>query len=141
MRFIRNPPSLKEITSLALSPNKRFLAVAEKHKGDPNPYLSFYDMKSVQFKQIKGMVSLADQLTPIVQNPKEAGQSNLSTSQIQHQSSSTKNVLPAQALSTNKQILSLAFSNDSKYLAFIYAEGADSKAVALEWFHRGKIFG
>lgn len=30
---------------MTLSPNKRFLAVCEKHKNDVNAYVSFYDMK------------------------------------------------------------------------------------------------
>jgi hypothetical protein len=45
MKFIRQSENLKEITCLALAPNKRFLAVCERHKNDANTYLSFYDME------------------------------------------------------------------------------------------------
>jgi hypothetical protein len=30
---------------MCLSPNKRFLAICEKHKHDNNAYVSFYDIK------------------------------------------------------------------------------------------------
>lgn len=50
MKFIKQPDNLKEITAMSLSPNKRFLAVCERHKNDVNAYLSFYDMKNNAFK-------------------------------------------------------------------------------------------
>jgi hypothetical protein len=50
MKFIKQGDNLKEITAMSLSPNKRFLAVAERHKNDINAYLSFYDMKNNTFK-------------------------------------------------------------------------------------------
>ena len=51
MKFIKQPEQVREITSLTLSPvNKRFLAVCERHRGDPNTYISLYDIKTL-FKQ------------------------------------------------------------------------------------------
>jgi len=47
MKFIRQPDIVKEITSLKLSPNKRFLAVCERHKNDPSAYIAIYDIKTV----------------------------------------------------------------------------------------------
>jgi hypothetical protein len=35
----------------------------------------------------------------------------------------------------------MAFSSDSKFFAFVYQEGLDSKAVAYEWFHKNRVFG
>lgn len=45
MRFIKQQETLKEICAIALAPNKRFLAVCERHKGDTSTYLSFYDLE------------------------------------------------------------------------------------------------
>lgn len=63
MRFIRQPDSIKEITAMTLSPNKRFLAVCERHKNDTNAYVSFYDMKS-NFKQIKQSINITELVSP-----------------------------------------------------------------------------
>ena len=40
-----------------------------------------------------------------------------------------------------RTIISLCFSNDSKYLALIITDGTDSKAVAYDWFHKNRVFG
>ena len=47
MKFIRQPDYVKDILSMTLSPNKRFLAVCEKHKNDPTSYITIYDIKTV----------------------------------------------------------------------------------------------
>ena len=60
MKFIRQTENLKEITAMALSPNKRFLAVGERHKNDLNAYVSFYDMKNNVFKLIRQSVNITD---------------------------------------------------------------------------------
>ena len=59
MKFIIQSEQLKEITAMALSPNKRFLAVGERHKNDLNAYVSFYDMKNNAFKQIKQSINVS----------------------------------------------------------------------------------
>lgn len=64
MNFIRQAETLKEITAMVLSPNKRFLAVCERHRHDLNAYISFYDMKSNSFKQIKASVNVTDLVSP-----------------------------------------------------------------------------
>ncbi len=57
--FIKQGEQIKEITAMCLSPNKRFLAVCEKHKNEMGAYLSFYDIKrddskkNLTIKQIK----------------------------------------------------------------------------------------
>lgn len=50
MKFIKQQENVKEISSLTLSPNKRFLAVCERHRGDPTTYIALYDIKLL-FKQ------------------------------------------------------------------------------------------
>ena len=45
MNFIMIPDHVKQITCMKLSPNKRFLLVAEQHKDDPSCFLSVYDLK------------------------------------------------------------------------------------------------
>ena len=64
MKFIRQAESIKEITAMRLSPNNRFLAVCERHKNDPNAYISFYDMKSAGFKHIKQSINMTELITP-----------------------------------------------------------------------------
>ena len=54
---------------MALSPNKRFLAIGERHKNDLNAYVSFYDMKNNQVKVIRSGVNITDQVTPFPSNP------------------------------------------------------------------------
>ena len=48
---------------MTLSPNKRFLAICERHKNDPNAYLSIYDMKT-NFKQIKQSINVCELISP-----------------------------------------------------------------------------
>ena len=50
MKFIRQHDNLKEITSLSLSPNNKFLASCETQRDDKSAYLTFYDMKSTFYK-------------------------------------------------------------------------------------------
>jgi len=50
MKFIKQQENVKEISSITLSPNKRFLAVCERHRGDPTTYIALYDIKLL-FKQ------------------------------------------------------------------------------------------
>lgn len=50
MKFIRQPDIVKEISSLTLSPNKRMLAVCERHRQDNSTYITMYDIKNI-FKQ------------------------------------------------------------------------------------------
>jgi hypothetical protein len=53
MKFIKQGDSVKEITSITLSPNKRFMAVCERQKGEPNTFIVLYDVKLL-FKQLHG---------------------------------------------------------------------------------------
>lgn len=64
MRFIRCSDNLKEITALCLSPNKKFLAVCEIERDDKSAYITFYDMKSAFYKNIKSHINVCDQQTP-----------------------------------------------------------------------------
>jgi hypothetical protein len=50
MKFIRQSENLKEITAIALSPNKKFLACCEIQRDDKSAYIQFYDMKSTFYK-------------------------------------------------------------------------------------------
>ena len=45
INFITMPDQLKQITCMKLSPNKRFLVLAEQRKNETGCYLSIYDMK------------------------------------------------------------------------------------------------
>ena len=45
MNFIMIPEHVQQITCMKLSPNKRFLLVAEQHKTNPDCFISVYDMK------------------------------------------------------------------------------------------------
>mmetsp|Transcript_2941 Transcript_2941/g.2776 ORF Transcript_2941/g.2776 Transcript_2941/m.2776 type:complete len:99 (+) Transcript_2941:183-479(+) len=75
MLFIKQSDQIKEITAMRLSPNKRFLAVCEKHKNDSSAYLSIYDVKrddnrkSLSIKQIKNSINVVDLVTPFSQGP------------------------------------------------------------------------
>jgi len=80
MKFIKQPESLKEITAMSLSPNKRFLAVCERHKNDTDAYLSFYDMKS-NFKQIKQSINVCELITPF---PTQANYTSAGAKDTQH---------------------------------------------------------
>ena len=60
MKFIRQPEIVKEITAMALAPNKKFIAICEKHVDDKSAYLSFYDMKNMYFKPIKMHINVCD---------------------------------------------------------------------------------
>lgn len=60
MKFIRQSETIREITAMAMSPNKKFLAVCEKHKNDYNPYITFYDMKSPLFTTIKAHINICE---------------------------------------------------------------------------------
>jgi hypothetical protein len=64
MKFIKQAETLKEITAMTLSPNKRFLAVCERHKNDFNAYLSFYDMKNNSYKQFKASINVSEMVSP-----------------------------------------------------------------------------
>ncbi len=50
MKFIKQGDQVKEITSITLSPNKRFMAVCERQKGELNTFIVLYDVKML-FKQ------------------------------------------------------------------------------------------
>ena len=70
MLFIKQSEEIKEISAMSLSPNKRFLAVCEKHKTDTNAYLSFYDIKrdegkkTLIIKQIKNSINISELVNP-----------------------------------------------------------------------------
>ena len=90
---------------MAMSPNKKFLAVCEKHKNDFNPYITFYDMKSPLFNTIKAHINVCES-TP----------------------------------SNQRQIISITFSNDSKYIACLM-DAPDCKAIAWDWHTKNKSIG
>ena len=118
---------------MTLSPNKRFLAVCERHKNDHNAYLSFYDMKS-GFRHIKQSLNISELITPFPSSNQYVNQSaGKDASHIVTQSGAN---MPAQRV-----IVSLKFSQDSKYVAFIVTDGVDCKAVAYDWFHKARVFG
>mmetsp|Transcript_11207 Transcript_11207/g.11271 ORF Transcript_11207/g.11271 Transcript_11207/m.11271 type:complete len:108 (+) Transcript_11207:269-592(+) len=67
MKFIRQIESLKEITALCVSWNKKFLAVCETHTdGDNAAYITFYDMKSSFYKNIKSHINVCEQQIPTI---------------------------------------------------------------------------
>ena len=60
MKFIKQQDQIKEITCMCLSPNKKFLAVCERHKNDQNAYISFYDMRGSGYKPHKQSVNIGE---------------------------------------------------------------------------------
>jgi WD40 repeat protein len=88
-----------------MSPNKKFLAVCEKHKNDFSAYITFYDMKNPHYKNVKSHINVCDS-TPTNQ----------------------------------KQIISISFSNDSKYIACLL-DSPDCKAIAWDWYNKNKVIG
>jgi hypothetical protein len=61
MKFIRMSDNLKEVTAMAISQNKRYLAVCEIQKDDKNAYISFFDVKNPFFKQAKSPINVCEQ--------------------------------------------------------------------------------
>ena len=60
MKFIRQHENLKEITSLCLSPNRKFLAVCETQRDDKSAYISCYDMKSTFYKGAGNKINVCE---------------------------------------------------------------------------------
>lgn len=67
MKFIKQAENVREISSMTLSPNKRFLAVCERHSGDPTTYIALYDIttlfKGHSFKE-KVRINVSDLYPP-----------------------------------------------------------------------------
>ena len=55
MQFIFISENVEKITAMQMTPNKRFLATAEKIFGDPLAHISFYDLASRQLKHCIGL--------------------------------------------------------------------------------------
>jgi len=51
---------LKEVTAMALSPNRRFLAICEKHRNNMNAFISIFDMKTPDFKAEKSKLNVCE---------------------------------------------------------------------------------
>ncbi len=60
MKFIKQADTLKEVTAMALSPNKRFLAVCEWHWNNLSAFISIYDMKTADFKAEKSKLNVCE---------------------------------------------------------------------------------
>ena len=63
MKFIKQAEHLKEITAMALSPNRRFLAVCERHWNTPraqSAFISLYDLKSSDGKLLKAHIDVSE---------------------------------------------------------------------------------
>ena len=48
MIFITQPDFVKQITTMRLTPNKKYLIVAEQHVKDPSCFISVYDLKNTE---------------------------------------------------------------------------------------------
>ena len=120
---------------MILSPNKRFLAVCERHKNDPTSYITIYDIKTVfksqAFKE-RMRLNVADLFPAGVfsTGPTGTGKDLQSHHTIgaHHQSSAPSN---------QKYIISLRFSADSKYLGLLVSNdpngNGDVKALVYSW--------
>ena len=53
MSFIMMPENVQQITCMKLSPNKRFLLVAEQHKDNACCFISVYDLKEASLVAMK----------------------------------------------------------------------------------------
>ena len=133
MKFIKQPDQVKEITSMKLSPNKRFLAVCERHKNDSTSYITIYDIKTVfksqAFKE-RLRLNVADLFPP--------GSFGLGGPQSKDLTSHhTHHGATAGGHSNNKYIISLRFSSDSKYLGLLVSNdpqgNGDVKALVYSW--------
>ncbi len=60
MRFIKQPETLREITAMAISPNRRFLAICERHRDNLSAFISFYDMKSPDNSKVENRINVSE---------------------------------------------------------------------------------
>ncbi len=60
MRFIKQSEQLRDVTAMALSPNRRFLAVCERHFGNLSAFISLYDLKTPDFKTEKAQINVCE---------------------------------------------------------------------------------
>jgi hypothetical protein len=125
MKFIKQAESVKEISHMTLSPNRRFLAVCERHRGDQNTYIAIYDIKSLftqhDFKE-KSRHNVAD-LYPV--GVFTGNQRDLTGNH--HMAGGAP----------SRHIISIKFSYDSKYLGLLVSSdpqgNSDVKAIVYSW--------
>jgi len=67
MKFIRLGEDLKEVTAVALTPNKKFLAVCEVVRDDKSAYVAFYDMKTTFYKNTQTRINACEGQNPVNQ--------------------------------------------------------------------------
>ena len=60
MKFIRLSEEIREITAIAVSNKTKFMAVCETHQDDNAAYITFYDMKSSFYKNIKSHINVCE---------------------------------------------------------------------------------
>jgi len=137
MKFIKQPDQVKEITSMKLSPNKRFLAVCERHKNDSTSYITIYDIKTVfksqAFKE-RLRLNVGDLFPP---GSVGLGAPQTGKDLTSHHPSGLHHGGSAGSHSNNKYIISLRFSSDSKYLGLLVSNdphgNGDVKALVYSW--------
>jgi hypothetical protein len=131
MKFIKQSDHIVQITSMILSPNKRFLAVCEKHKNDQSAYIAIYDIKTV-FKQQsykeRLRLNVADLFPPGAFGM--GASKDLASHHTGHHTASSSGT-------NQKHIISLRFSADSKYLGLLVSNdphgNGDVKALVYSW--------
>jgi hypothetical protein len=133
MKFIRQPDIVKEISSLTLSPNKRMLAVCEKHRQDNSTFITMYDIKNIfkqgsSFKE-KMRINVQELFPPGL----FTGGANVTGKDNSALNSNTNSFVGG----AHKHILSLRFSADSKYLGLLVSSdpngNSDVKALIFSW--------
>lgn len=154
MKFIFIPDSVERVTAMQLTPNRRFIATAEKCHRDPQAYLSFYDLSSrtlklrIPFRSL-GMPAL-DVSSSISQQPQPNSSNTpsllLQQSQDQHSQHHQQQYLAPVGASSSSlhgpassfDIVSFSFSSDSKFVACV---GSDGSAVLWDWYNKNKQLG
>jgi hypothetical protein len=101
---------------MILSPNKRFLAVTERHKNDSTTYIAIYDIKTVfksQAYKERLRLNVADLFPPGAFGL--GATKDLST----HHTIGGAHHTTGSGNSSQKHVISLRFSADSKYLGLL----------------------
>jgi hypothetical protein len=135
MKFIRQPDIVKEISSMTLSTNKRMLAVCERHRQDNSTYITMYDVKNVfkqgaSFKE-KMRINVIDLFPPGLFTGGVTGAGKDSSALHTNANSFVGGG------GAHKHVLSLRFSQDSKYLGILVSSdpngNSDVKALIFSW--------
>ena len=116
---------VKEITGLTFSSNmtsnnRRYLAVQEKRHNDLHAYVTIYDFKQVTNPKLVKSINMSE----LVYGSLRVKEADKGTEQEP----------------TTKNIVSLSFSKDNKYMAAILTDASmDTRAIIYDWYSKNKL--